>query len=218
MTALWVERGDTFFTHSKSMLGRLIRWGETDPGETNGTWANHTGVVVESGWIGTPDFGANLDTIAAGLRTAQASPRQAVVVEALWHVRRGPIKLNGIEVRVFRPSPAYTEEEKLRLVTEADTYVGARYGWWKLFGLLGDRMIFRGKKVISKLFFIKSRPICSFLAAIANEAGRRIGTTVRLHTAAQATWPGFGMAPQSADPDEMMDFCLSHPEFWEEVK
>jgi hypothetical protein len=185
MRGIWAERGDTFFTRSESVLGRLIRYGETDPGE-DAPWTNHCGVVVESGWILPPD--------------ANGSHQPAVVVEALWHTRRGPLKLNGNAVRVFRPVPEYTEEEIGRFVAEAETYVGARYGWWKLVFQLGDRVIFRGRKVLTHLLFIKTRPICSFLAAWVNFDAR--------------TSPGFGMDPETADPDSMMDFCLAHPEFW----
>lgn len=191
MKALYAERGDTFFTQSNSLLGRLIRWGETDPGETNGTWANHTGVVVESGWIGNPKI---------------PGYKEAVVVEALWKTRRGPLKLNGIEVRVFRPVPQYTEEEKQRFVVEAAKYVGDTYGWWKLIFQLGDRALFKGRKVLSLLLFVDKRPICSYLAAKVNEMARpRI-----MHA--------FGMEPQTADPDEMLDYCEANPQFWEEVK
>lgn len=189
MKALYTERGDTLFTYSNSLLGRLIRWGETDPGETNGTWANHTGVVVESGWIGNPKI---------------PGYKEAVVVEALWKTRRGPLKLNDIEVRVFRPVPQYTEEEKQRFVVAADKYVGDTYGWWKLLFHLADRALFKGKKVLTHLLFIDKRPICSYLAAHVNEAARPSG--------------GFGIDPETADPDSMMDFCLKNPQFWEEVK
>lgn len=185
MQPVFVRRGDTFFTHSSSLLGRLIRWGETEKGEEP-TWTNHTGVVVEDGWVG-------------------GGEPQAVVVEALWKTRRGPLKLNGVTVRFFRPVPPYSEEEKLRLVTEANSFIGNTYGWWKLFGFLAKKIT--GVDV-PKLFFVKNRPICSFLAAVANDAARRRGSR----------WPGFGTMPQAADPDEMLDFCESHPEFWQEVK
>jgi hypothetical protein len=182
---MYVHRGDTFFTRSDSWLGRLIRWGETERGETP-SWTNHTGVVVKAGHIDKGVYAAE-------------------VVEALGHVRRGPLRLNGVAVRVFRPVPDYTEEEKMRLIAEAQSHIGERYGWWKLAGFLIKRAT--GLDV-PRLFFIRDRPICSYLAAWANEAARP----------RSAEWPGFGMAPQAADPDEMLDFCETHPEFWMEVK
>jgi hypothetical protein len=206
---IFVRRGDTFFTRSGSLLGQLIRWGETHPGDES-SWANHTGVVVEAGWIGTP-------TVTQGY-LIPGYDKQAVVVEALWHTRRGPLKLNGTLVRVFRPVPPYTEEELGRFVADAGTYVGDKYGWWKLLGLLGDRTFFKGRKVISSLFFVKSRPICSFLSALVGAAARAIGKAWRPDPMGPVvTWPGFGCPPQAADPDTMMDFCLAHPEYWAEV-
>lgn len=209
----WVERGDTFFTHSDSVLGRLIRWGETDPGETP-AWTNHVGVVVQRGWVG--DDCPAPKTCAAGGKCG--TQPQAVVVEALWTTRRGPLKLNGVQVRVFRPVPAYTEEELQRFVAEAGTYVGDRYGWWKLLFQLGDRAIFRGKKVLTHMLSVDNRPICSYLGAKVNNAARRIGQMLKPLHGVVLYWPGFGMDPETADPDSMLRFCEQYPELWMEVK
>ena len=199
MNPLFAERGDTFFTKSSSLLGRLIRWGEKDPDESTGAWTNHAGVVVESGWIGG-------DPGLPGYK-------EAVVIEALWKTRRGPLKVNGVDVRVFRPVPAYTEEEKALFVAEAESYVGDGYGWWKLGGFLLKRAT-RGVVDVTKVYFIKNRPICSYMAAWTNEKARKIGDRSK---AWAGPWPGFGMPPQSADPDEMLDTCWALPEFWQEV-
>jgi hypothetical protein len=191
---IWVEKGDTFFTHSDSLLGRLIRWAETDPGETP-AWTNHTGVVVESGYVGGVE-------------------PQAVVVEALGHVRKGPLVMNGREVRFFRPVPAYTPVELVFFESEANHYIGDKYGWWKLLLQLGDRALFKGRKILSNLSFIDSRPICSYLAAHVNDAARKIGTVVP----GVVYWPGFGGLPDGMDPDTMMRFCADHPALWKEIK
>lgn len=216
MKPVYARAGDTFFTHSSTLLGRVIRWGETDPGETNGTWANHAGVVVEDGWIG--EDGAAVD-VGPGrtLRIGRDVPA-AIVIEALWKTRRGPLDLSkGLEVRVFRPIPEYTEEERNRFVIAAAKYVGDTYGWWKLLVQLADRQIFKGRKVLTTALYRDDRPICSYLAAKVNEAARPIGTVVRYPGERLASWPGFGMPPQAADPDEMMDFCLAFPGAWLEV-
>ena len=184
---LYVQSGDTFFTRSNSVLGRLIRWGQTEKGEEP-AWTNHTGVVVKEGWVKNP---------------GDLHQPEAEVVEALWHTREGVLKLNGNKVRVFRPVPRYDDVERARMIAEAKAHVGENYGWWKLLGFLAKR--FTGVDV-PKLFFVKSRPICSFLAALANDAARR----------RSAEWPGFGMPPQAADPDEMLDFCEKSP-YWQEV-
>jgi len=220
--AIFARAGDTFFTRSNTLLGRLIRWGETDPGEKNGTWTNHTGVVIESGWIGEP-----LDPKVVALI---GPAKKAVVIEALWHARRGPLELKeDVEVRLFRPVPEYTETELSAFRAEAERYVGAKYGWWKLLVQLADRSIFRGRKVLTTALYMKERPICSFLAGIVNQqahsftraAERLRYLSSRPPTKAEDSLSAafaFGMPPQAADPDEMMDFCLANPQWWEEVK
>lgn len=184
MEPIYVKAGDTFFTRSESWLGKAIRWAEAEQNDPN-SWANHTGVVVQDGEI----RGANT----------------AVVIEALWKTRKGPLLgLNGTAVRVFRPVPPYSPEELARFKAEAETYVGDTYGWWKLGFHLLDRLFFKGKKVLTHLLFVKKRPICSFLAAYVNEAAR--------------SGEHFGIDPETADPDSMMDYCLANPQLWEEVK
>ena len=209
VTPVYVTAGTTFFTHSSTLLGKLIRFGETDKNEEKGsTWANHTGIVVDDGWVGATD--------------PQAV--QATVIEALWHVRKGPLVLNGTEARFFRPIPAYDAAELVRFKAEAETYVGSKYGWWKLLVLLADRQLFGGKKVLSTALYAKNRPICSFLAAYVNQVAQsseRIVARVAAHVGRGdngAAYYAFGMAPQSADPDEQMDYCLANPSEWEEVK
>ena len=146
MTVLYAKRGDVFFTHSNTLLGRVIRWGEQDKTDKGAaSWANHTGVVVEAGWIGT-------------------TLPQATVVEALWKTRRGPLVLNGTDVRIFRPVPAWTEQELQVFVTTANGYVGATYGWWKLLVQLADKQLFGGRKVLTTGLYRDDRPICSYLA------------------------------------------------------
>ena len=199
MKPFQVAKGDTFFTRSNSWLGRLIRWGEKDPGE-EAAWTNHAGVVVEDGWIGDPGI---------------PGYKEAIVIEALSTVRKGPLKLNGVDVRVFRPIPVYTPMEKVYFVTEANKFLGEKYGWWKLFLQLGDRAIFRGRKVLSNISFIDKRPICSYLSAKVNNAARKLGSK----GPGYAYWPLYGLLlPEAADPDTMLDFCEHNPTFWEEVK
>jgi hypothetical protein len=206
MTPIYVRAGDVFFTHSSTLLGKLIRFGETDKNEEKGsTWANHTGIVVQDGWVGSKD--------------PLAVP--ATVIEALWKTRKGPLVLNGTEARFFRPVPPYTEEELGRFRAEAETYVGAKYGWHKLFVQLGDKVLFGGRKVLTTALHIKSRPICSFLAGYVNhvaQSNERVANRVLSGKRNGAAMYAFGVPPQAADPDSMMDFCLAHPDLWEEVK
>lgn len=170
-----VRAGDIFFTHSQTLLGKAIRYAQSDPGEENGVWANHTGVFIENG-----------DAL------------QVSVIEALWKTRKGPLQLKDTGLRVYR-KVGLTELQKGAILHTLEKHVGNKYGWWKLTGHLFDRIAFKGKKVVSRLFFIDNRPICSYLAA---HAFSNAGIT-------------FGMDPDAADPDEMMDYCETNPDRWE---
>ena len=172
-----VKTGDVFYTHTDSLLGFLIRWAETDPGERP-SWASHTGVVLQDGDL----F------------------KDAVVIEAVSKVRKGLFQIKpGSYARVYRPIPALTEEEKRIFREVAENLIGKKYGWWKLLFHLADRVVFKGKKVLSRLLFIDSRPICSYLAAHLEAAINR----------------SFGVDPDAADPDNMMDYSDTHPKEWE---
>jgi hypothetical protein len=192
MKPVYARAGDTFFTRTDSLLGFLIRRGEREKGE-EASWTNHMGVIVESGWIG-------------------GDGPQAVVVEALWRVQRAPLRMNGTEVRVFRPVPPYTGPEMNRFQSAAESSIGQKYGWWKLLGFLLKK--FTGLN-LPNFYFIDRRPICSFLAAKINEAARPIGSRPEGHRGLM--WLGFGMRPQAADPDEALDFAERNPQYWEEV-
>jgi len=188
---LYAFRGDTFFTRSDSVLGKVIRWAETDPGEEK-TWANHTGVVVKDGWLVPPS-------------EAYKTPVLAVVVEALAHVMHQvwwtahkDEVLKGQRIVAYGPVEPRTMEEFAAFKFYAMSKVGARYGWWKLLFHGADRLFFKGKKRLSKLLRVDSRPICSYLAAEANFE--------------QAMT--FGMSPQAATPDEMLDYCETNQEVW----
>jgi hypothetical protein len=147
-------------------------------------------VVVGAGWIGQKPLAAIMD--------------YAKVVESLWHTELWPWypsheKESGNTIRVYRRHDLMTRLEDVRkIVDTATTFVGRRYGWWKLFAHLCDRLIFRGRKTISNALRVDKRPICSYTAAKSFAAG---GVT-------------FGMQPEAADPDEMMDYCETHPEEW----
>jgi hypothetical protein len=215
---LWAEAGDTIFTRSNSLLGRLIRWGEQEKGEEPSV-TNHSLVCTKSGWIRRPEN-----------PLLNVGP-DAEIVEALWKTRRGPLKLNGTDVFVFRPIPPYNEQELEHFRHEAATYVGKTYGWWKLGGFLVKKMS-KGKVDPTKWYFIKDRPICSFLAGWVNQKAQSVQRilarqqkhaalvdTVELkHEALRLAQFPFGMPPQACDPDEQMDYCQRHTEEWMEVK
>lgn len=176
-----VEPGDILFTRGSTLLSRLIRWAQTDPKEEE-TWANHVGIVVKGG----------------ALSTTVPTWMQAEVVEALWKVELNRWAFRHATdkeyaFRVYRPLEL---DWCLPFVVHyALKQVNKSYGWWKLFAHLGDRLIFRGKKVISRMLFVEEKPICSYLVAHAFE---QCGVT-------------FGMPADATDPDEMLDYCEAHP-------
>jgi len=196
VTPIFAHAGDVFFTRSESLLGRAIRWAERDPHEEP-TWANHTGVVVEDGWIAPPHW-----VYEPGAEHLPEAARLATVVEALWHVRYGPLQVNGIAVRVFRPEPALTLAELMRFRLAASKHVGEKYGWWRLLMHLADRVLFGGRKVVSNIALVKNRPVCSYLAA-------EVYSVVGIN---------FGMEPAAATPDEMLDWVASKPGAWREIR
>ncbi len=192
-TPIWGLPGDIFFAHGEGVLAALIRWAETDPGEVNGTWANHMGVVVEEGWLIPPE---------------ELDMPLAVVVEALnvvekvpWWKRHFKEYQDGYRIRVFRHIPSPTLEQEIIFNRVADEFVGDKYGWWKLGFHLLDRLIFKGKKVLSSLLFLDRRPICSYASGL---------------IAASIGW-SFGLKPEALDPDEAMDYCLLHRDEWSEI-
>lgn len=185
MDPIYALPGDVFFTRSSSLLGKLIRWAEHDPNEPNGVWANHVGVVVSAGWI-VPPTAAEV----GGLKLTYAT-----VVESLWKTERWDWFPNhkhedGNEIRVYRKA-GLTLPQIVRIEAGALSFVGRTYGWWKLFAHLADRLLFGGKKTVSNFLHVEKRPICSFTAA---------------HSF-QVAGISFGMDPDVADPDEMMDWC-----------
>jgi hypothetical protein len=216
--SLYVRAGDVFFTHSETALGNMIRWAETDPGETNGTWANHTGVVVEDGWL-IPPAPLVLSQDYPTKEPIEARFIAATVIEALWKTRRGPLDTSTVQVRVFRPVPSLTPEELTRFIARAESFVGATYGWWKLLVQLADRAIFKGRKILTTAMYLDKRPICSYLAAkvyaFAESQSRAMARFAKTNDVARVF--AFGMPPQAADPDEMLDYCIAHPDEWEEV-
>lgn len=175
---LFVRAGDVGFTASESLLGYLIRWAETAPKEKK-TKTNHTFQVLEDGEI-------EKDAI---LTEAVSSTRIGIVNHSIY---------GDTKVYMFRPIPPLTLKDCDLLMTLAKKHEGDKYGWWKLGFHLLDRLIFKDKKVLSKLLFIDSRPICSYYIAHLCAALRKT----------------FGGKPEEMDPDTMMDYCEAHPNEW----
>jgi hypothetical protein len=172
--------GDIVLTRSKSLIGSAIRYFEARPGDP--AWANHVGIIVTAG----TDF-------------------TAVLVEALWKVRRGPLwDLYGPpagpadkrpEIQVYRlcePLP----DHRQAAAAHAETFVGRRYGVHKIAAHAADWWLTRklGAEVFAfrRLLRMDRYPICSYLVADAWAQG---GVS-------------FEVPPGSADPDHVHDYLL----------
>jgi len=123
----------------------------------------------------------------------------ATVSEALWHIKEHSWwQAHGGEITsiaVFAPR-GVSHAQISRIIGNARTRTGNRYAWWRLPGYLIERFT---KIKVSKAFFLKDRNVCSNHAALALEAAG-----IR-----------FPEPAGQLDPDEMMDYCLAHPDEWD---
>ena len=108
---LRLEPCDIFLTKGDSFVSKAIRFFSRSFGEKR-TEVNHVGIIVTPG-----------------------SVHSATAVEALSKVRRHPLGRYGkkpkTDVAVFRPINL-TDEEKVKVVTKAESYVNRAYGWPKI--------------------------------------------------------------------------------------
>jgi len=123
------------------------------------------------------------------------------VVEALWTTVKHPYREISDPHQVWRCS-SLTDIDRVRIATEARGYVGKRYGGAKILTHLGDALL--SKAFGGNPFFFRhlahrqDYPICSWVWAYAF---------------AEADYL-FGLPPEAAQPDDMHDWCLSHPDHW----
>ena len=171
--------GDIVFERSESWFGRAIRWftrGRYEPP----TRINHVGMIV------------------SGRRSGEAE-----VVEALWRVVKRPLsKMTGaIEVWGLDGGPW---QEKA-LSEKAESYIGRRYGWWKLIAHLIDCLLtkIRGREVywLRRLLRLDEYPICSWLVAYAYQ------------TIFPKDVHAFGIPAHLVTPDDIHD-CVKKAAGW----
>ena len=179
------QPGDIFFCRGTNRLARLIRWAERSVGEKE-SWANHVGGVVSPGYLIPPTKRI----------TALAS-----VSEALWHTEHhvwweAHQNEQGYAIAVFRPRQFSGNEGVNRVVQNWLSRTGNSYGWWRLLTFLGEKLT-AGKIPFTKLHFQDSYVVCSNHIAEGLEKD-----FIRFN----------GQNPHQMDPDEMYDYCISHPE------
>ena len=181
----FVQPGDIFFTRGTGYLARAIRWAQRMQGEPE-TWANHVGGVTSPGYLVPP--------------RDKVGPR-AKVSEALWrtmhhHWWDAHKDEQGYAVAAYRPRHFTGNEGVNRVVENWVSRTDDRYGWWRLFTYLIEK-ISAGKIPATKLHFKKDRMVCSNHIAIGLV---KDGIHINDHD------------PQELDPDEMQDYCATHPE------
>ncbi len=175
-----LKPADIFLTRGSGFLSRAIRFFTQTIGESR-TKVNHVGLVVKSG-----------------------SLKNAVVVEALSTVKHhrlweqyGPPSTDL--VTVFRAKNLSDQETK-EIVAKAETYVGRKYGYFKLLAHLADWVLL-GAYVFRRMAQMDNYPICSWLVA---HSFAHVGKY-------------FGVEPGAASPDDIWDFVTSHAKIYEQV-
>lgn len=178
MTGRWlIDReeflpADIIFTSSSGTLGKMIGAAEQGPGEGE-SYARHVGIFV----------GADQ------------------VVEAREHVVQRSYREITDPYQVWRCS-SLDDVGRAKAATRARGFVGASYGWWKLFLHGFDSIVtkLRGKETVlaRRLIFDENHPICNMVAALAVAAAGYF----------------FGRKPEWTDPDQMHDWCVAHLDHW----
>jgi len=132
-----------------------------------------------------------------GLVVGAGNEVTAPIVEALTKVKRRTMKSysasKNTEVAIYRPL-GLSDVELDAIVERAEGYVGASYGYLKLVTHMIDYFL-GGRYVARRLTNSDNYPICSWVVAYAySDAGLT-----------------FGVAPGAASPDDIMDYCVAHP-------
>lgn len=165
---------DIFFTHGEKVLSKLIRLGETLPGEEEAV-VNHVGIVTGYGPI---DFA---DVVEALSRVVKHT------IYSQYHNQKD-------KVAIYRPINL-NSEQKYIITNKANSYVGDKYGYFKIVTHLLD--YFTGKHYFfRRLANDDNYPICSWVVAHAYKAAGL----------------NFGCEAGMADPDDIWDFCLKNPD------
>lgn len=181
-----LEPGDVVLVRSASGLGRIIRWAQRGPGERP-SWANHVGLITGTG-----------------------DRRTALITEALWRVRESSLDRKADAIQVWRHRdwhPAHRQAAAGAM----RSFIGLRYGWWKLPVHLADALLARLRglaggrgeiPLVRRLLFVDSRPICSQVVgrAVLAAAGLKFN----------------GLPPRQVTPDDIHDH-LTADRNWELV-
>jgi hypothetical protein len=173
------QPGDIFLTQGDSFVSKAIRFFSRSGGESR-TEVNHVGIVVEGGPMS-----------------------KTVIVEASSKVMKHSFDRYArsvtTKVAVYRPLNL-TEEELAAIVTKANSYVGATYGYGKIVAHFIDWCL--GGRYFARRFTSSDNyPICSWVVSYAYMAAGK----------------DFGVEAGAASPDDIWDFVTANPDKYVEV-
>jgi hypothetical protein len=138
-----------------------------------------------------------------GVVLTEGTFETAEVIEAAgWKVRATHLSdhYSPDQVTICRPH-GISDEQVAAVLATARAYEGRRYGFTKIPLHLADAIFFRNHYVLRRLSFLPF-VICSELVTLCFDA---------------IDWT-FGVKPKEAQPDDIWDYCLAHPEKYERVE
>lgn len=121
------------------------------------------------------------------------------IIEALSKTVERPLATgysppSKTKIAIYRPLNL-TENERNTIITKARSYVGKTYGYTKILAHILDWFL-GGKYVFRRLTNMDKYPICSWVVAQAYAKAGKF----------------FGVAPGSANPDDIWDFVVANPD------
>ena len=128
------------------------------------------------------------------------------IIDTLWTVYRRSLYCydnSSYEIMIVRDK-SLTEKERLTITSKARSYLGAVYSPFKIALHVVDKLLGKimGKEVVLfSQFGFGGLVICNQVVAMSYSAAGK----------------HFDRPPQSADPDHLYDYVLSHPEKYEIV-
>jgi len=152
-----LQKGDVVFTRGSKLLHKLIRWGETSPGE-DPSLVNHALLVLADSKV-------------------FSEPGSATIIESEAHVQAGRLSLlhKGDWFTAYR-AINLNDAMKQVICDNALRQLHAKYGWSQLGLQMIDSKIFGGRVVARRLAPLDKHPICSRLVGEAyGEAGYFFG-------------------------------------------
>lgn len=130
-----------------------------------------------------------------------------LIAEAEWHFEVHAFDPTR-KVKVWRRREAFPDEVLDCFTVKAEHYKGKDYGWWKNAAHAADallektplRWVFGHVYLFRLVIGVSDYPICSWEVA---------------WTFDECADYRFGVPPNEAAPDDIADYCESHPDEWE---